>query len=134
MLSSNSKLTVAANIFFDSLDDLKKLSAERTHMGIENWEDFIEDVQNSFDYVLGKCKFIYESFPVLQKEPMYVEVYERLNSWTPMEIFQLYGQPKALPFWFFFKEFRFQTTEEAERSNEVMMRLLDELDQEEKAI
>ena len=136
MLSDKSKLSVAANIFYDSLDTFNKLSAERiedTLLGIENWEDFIEDVQMSFDFVLDKCKFVYESFPVLQNEPQYVEVYERLNTWTPMEIFQLYGQPKAMPNWFFFKEFCFQTKTEAARCNQLTLDILNELLEEEKA-
>lgn len=130
MLSENHKLSVAANIFYDSLDTFKKLSAERiedTCLGVENWEDFIYDVQISFDFVLSKCKFVYESFPVLQNEPLYVEIYERLNTWTPMEIFQLYGQPKSLPAYFLFDKFRFQTPEEAEQSNKLMLDILSEI-------
>lgn len=128
MLSKSSKKSIAGNIFSDCLDGFNRISSDYLKGNpITSWEDFIEDVQMSFDFVSDKCRFVYESFPVLQNEPQYVEVYKRLNTWTPQEIFQLYGQPCNMPAYFFFKEARFQTEEEAARSNQLAMDILNEL-------
>ncbi len=128
MLSQGSKKTVSANIFTNCLKGFADIASKHMQKAyVTDWESFIDSANQDFQYGVDKCKFIYDSFPMLKDDPHYVELYDRLNNWTPLQIFQLYGQPEPLPAIFYFNEFRFQTKEEAEQSNKLMLEILSEL-------
>jgi len=130
MLSDNSKTTVAGIIFRDCLNQFSQLSGKYISLEesrFSTFEDFISWTKTEYNYFIEKCKFVFESFPILHDHPSYSEMYDRLFEWTPEQIFQLYGQPVALPNYFFFEQFRFQTKEEADRSNKIALEILNEI-------
>ena len=127
MLTDEQKKTTAVLIFFKTVDGFKEIANYHIDKKcLKNWKQFINYVRDDFNYIVEKCKFVFESFPILHEDPNCCKIIQDFETLTEQEIFRFYGQPKPWPSLFLFNKFRFQTEVEKEESYALMAKLLSE--------